>query len=66
MGKATDAVAERNEELKEAANYARGGVHAGGGRQHGTSDSVPVVVAGRMCACRDGEGGHSSGRDDEE
>lgn len=56
MGKATDAIGRRNEELKKAANYARGGVMPVVGAGTGTSDSVPVVVAGQDVRLSNGEG----------
>ncbi len=56
MGKATDAIGRRNEELKKAANYARGGIMPVVGAGTGTSDSVPVVVAGQDVRLSNGEG----------
>ena len=56
MGKTTDAISRRNEELKKAANYARGGVMPVVGAGTGTSDSVPVVVAGQDVRLSNGEG----------
>ena len=55
MGKATDAIGRRNEELKKAANYARGGIMPVVGAGTGTSDSVPVVVAGQDVRLSNGE-----------
>ena len=56
MGKTTDAIGRRNEELKKAANYARGGIMPVVGAGTGTSDSVPVVVAGQDVRLSNGEG----------
>ena len=56
MGKATDAIGRRNEELKKAAGYARGGIMPVVGAGTGTSDSVPVVVAGQDVRLSNGEG----------
>ena len=56
MGKTTDAIGRRNEELKKAAGYARGGIMPVVGAGTGTSDSVPVVVAGQDVRLSNGEG----------
>lgn len=50
------AIGRRNEELRKAANYARGGVMPVVGKGTGTSDSVPVVVAGQEVRLSNGEG----------
>jgi len=50
------AIGRRNEELRKAANYARGGVMPVVGEGTGTSDSVPVVVAGQDVSLSNGEG----------
>ena len=42
--------------LKKAANYARGGIMPVVGAGTGTSDSVPVVVAGQDVRLSNGEG----------
>lgn len=51
-----DAIGRRNEELKKAANYARGGIMPVMGIGSGTSDSIPVVVAGQRVNLSNGEG----------
>lgn len=51
-----DAIGRRNEELKKAANYARGGIMPIMGIGSGTSDSIPVVVAGQRVNLSNGEG----------
>lgn len=51
-----DAIGRRNEELKKAANYARGGIMPVMGIGSGTSDSIPVVMAGQRVNLSNGEG----------
>ncbi len=51
-----DAIGRRDEELKKAANYARGGIMPVMGIGSGTSDSIPVVVAGQRVNLSNGEG----------
>lgn len=50
------AIGRRNEELRKAANYARGGVMPVVGEGDETSDSIPVVVAGQHVRLSNGEG----------
>lgn len=51
-----DVIGRRNEELKKAAGYARGGIMPVVGAGTGTSDSIPVVVAGQDIRLSNGEG----------
>lgn len=56
MGKATEAIGRRNDELRQVSRYARGGIMPVIGAGTGTSDSVPAVVAGQNVRLSDGEG----------
>lgn len=51
-----DAIVERKKKNLDALNYAKGGVIPVKGRGTTTSDSIPVVVAGREVGLSDGEG----------
>lgn len=56
MGKATEAIGRRNDELRQVSRYARGGIMPVIGAGTGTSDSVPAVVAGQDVRLSNGEG----------
>lgn len=56
MGKATEAIGRRSEELRQVSRYARGGIMPVIGAGTGTSDSVPAVVAGQNVRLSNGEG----------
>ena len=56
MGKTVDAIGRRNDELRQVTRYARGGVMPVMGIGSGTSDSIPVVVAGQKVRLSNGEG----------
>lgn len=51
-----NAILTRHDEINKAANYARGGVIPVSGIGSGTSDSIPVIVAGKKVRLSDGEG----------
>ena len=56
LGKTIDAVGRRSEDLNRVSRYARGGIMPVIGAGSGTSDSVPVIVAGQKVRLSNGEG----------
>ena len=56
FGKMIDAVGRRSDEQNRVSRYARGGIIPVIGAGSGTSDSVPVIVAGQKVRLSNGEG----------
>jgi hypothetical protein len=56
FGQVIDSTKRRNEEMNRVSRYARGGIMTVVGAGSGTSDSVPVIVAGQKVRLSNGEG----------